>query len=337
VETLGQAYLDLGATVTMKTKVLICLVALLGVSAVVNRLELPVAKVTVRVLDEEGKPVSAATVKLGFRERLTGQDIFVTGLTDSNGRFAGEGGCAASGMGNEIRKDGYYEGWAEIPKFSKIDSLANRWQPWDETYVTVLRPVINPVAMFAKTGWFDIPVADQPCGYDLQLGDWVAPYGTGSISDFVFTLNRHYANLQDFAVTVELRFTNPLDGIQVAELPASGRNSRFKWPREAPKSGYGPMLLSNIGGTADGGIAETAKDNDVYFFRVRTVEKNGRIVSALYGKIKGGVSLAPMHSKTCKVQLTYYLNPTPLDRNVEWDPKRNLLSGLNWEENPRDP
>lgn len=74
-----------------------------------------------------------------------------------------------------------------------------------------------------------------------------------------------------------------------------------------------------------------------YFFRIRTVEQDGRIISANYGKIKGGLFLAPAHSKTCKVQLAYYLNPTPLDRNMEWNPKRNLFTGLSFEETPRDP
>ena len=74
-----------------------------------------------------------------------------------------------------------------------------------------------------------------------------------------------------------------------------------------------------------------------YFFRVRTVKQNDRIVSALYGKIKEGFQLAPSNSKTCKVKLAYYLNPTSLDRNMEWDPQRNLLKGLSYEETPRDP
>lgn len=175
-KTLGHVRLHLSIAVTMKTKILICLGAVLGIAAAVDRLELPAAKVTVQVLGEDQNPVSAATVKLGFRDRMTSNDVFVTGLTDASGQFTGEGGVAASGMGNEITKDGYYEGWAEIPKFTKIDPVTNHWQPWGETYTTVLRPVVNPVAMYAKTGWFDVPVVDQPCGFDLEKGDWVAPY-----------------------------------------------------------------------------------------------------------------------------------------------------------------
>ena len=74
-----------------------------------------------------------------------------------------------------------------------------------------------------------------------------------------------------------------------------------------------------------------------YFFRVRTAEENGRIISANYGKITGDIGIDPRDAKNCTVTFTYYLNPTSLDRNMECDPKRNLLQGLSWEENPREP
>ena len=34
---------------------------------------------------------------------------------------------------------------------------------------------------------------------------------------------------------------------------------------------------------------------------------------------------------------TYYFNPIPNDRNLEWDTKRNLFSGLTDMETPREP
>jgi hypothetical protein len=43
----------------------------------------------------------------------------------------------------------------------------------------------------------------------------------------------------------------------------------------------------------------------------------GNVKSALYGKIYGDF-----------MQFSYYLNPAPNDRNIEFDPKQNLLGGL---------
>jgi hypothetical protein len=55
-----------------------------------------------------------------------------------------------------------------------------------------------------------------------------------------------------------------------------------------------------------------------YFFRIRTVlDEEGNVKSACYGKIYGDF-----------MDFRYYLNPTPNSRNVEFDPKRNLLQGL---------
>jgi hypothetical protein len=67
------------------------------------------------------------------------------------------------------------------------------------------------------------------------------------------------------------------------------------------------------------------------------VVQDGKIVSAHYGKIKGGFDPNPIDSKTCEVTLNYYLNPTSLDRNMEFDLKQNLFKNLPWKEDVRDP
>ncbi len=51
------------------------------------------------------------------------------------------------------------------------------------------------------------------------------------------------------------------------------------------------------------------------------MDERGNIVSAHYGKIYGDF-----------MQFSYYLNPTPNDRNVEFDPKQNLLKNLKSDE-----
>ncbi len=47
------------------------------------------------------------------------------------------------------------------------------------------------------------------------------------------------------------------------------------------------------------------------------LDEHGNVKSALYGKIYGDF-----------MQFVYYLNPGANDRNVEFDPKHNLLTGL---------
>ena len=64
-----------------------------------------------------------------------------------------------------------------------------------------------------------------------------------------------------------------------------------------------------------------------YYFRVRTkLDENGNVVSARYGKIYGDF-----------MQFSYYFNPTPNDRNVEFDPKQNLMTNLKPDEGVNEP
>jgi hypothetical protein len=67
------------------------------------------------------------------------------------------------------------------------------------------------------------------------------------------------------------------------------------------------------------------REDQNYFFRVRTVlDEQGRIKSALYGKISGDIKFGVNRV----IRFNYYLNPTSLDRNLEFDPKRNLFTRL---------
>ena len=71
------------------------------------------------------------------------------------------------------------------------------------------------------------------------------------------------------------------------------------------------------------------KENRNYFLRVRSVlDSQGKVVSALYGKIDGDIRFSPIRSKTCSLMFTYYLNPTANERNLEFDVQRNLLINL---------
>lgn len=318
----------------MKTKLSICLGMLLGVAAAAQQMGWPLAKLAVHVVGEHGEPIPGADATITFREKLSDQNAWAVGKTDSEGYFTAEG-YSDKRLFGFVRKAGYYEsgtGWVIFK-----DSILGKWQPWGSVAEVVLRPIGKPVALYAKTGWIEIPGTEQTYGYDLEKSDWVAPHGSGLHADLIFTLQRRYENRDDFEVKVKLSFSQRLDGIQETQLPTSGRKSAFKWERQAPEEGYQPVLETRFGHDLKAGFTHSASEEQAYFFRVRTVEENGRMVSALYGKIKGGLELAPSNSKTCKVHLTYYLNPTPLDRNLEWDPTHNLLHGLSREEAPTAP
>jgi hypothetical protein len=265
---------------------------------------------------------------------ITRNGVPISGLTDALGSFTAEGGSDSS-IGARIQKSGYYSGGFPFEPFR--DAKDARWQPWNPTYTAILRKIEKPVPFYGKTGWMEIPATNVLCGYDLEAGDWVAPHGKGKVADFIITLDRQFENRDKFNVSAVLSFSNPLDGIQEVKLPEEWRCCEFKWPRMAPETGYQPKLSARFGTEPGKGFFSTASDDQAHFFRVRTVEQDGKIVSALYGKIRGGIRLEGRETKTGSVAFTYYLNSTPLDRNMEFALKHNLLTNVGQFEGLREP
>jgi len=325
----------------MKIKLLVCLTALLAVAAtneVVKQFEPLKAKLTVKVLDESGQPFPNVDVQIGFEDPTTRRNVYVKGKTDTDGLFSGEGVCDGI-MAGGIQKDGYY--WSGFP-FKITGTEDNHWLPWNPTCVTVLRPIGKPIALYARKVRTDIPILGKPCGYDLEAADWVTPYGKGLKKDLVFTIQtKEVKGAGVFDAQGELTFADSFDGLQDAN-PVT-MYSVFKWERLAPEIGYNSKLKlqntwwENLGQKPIRSFKNMDKEWEGYFFRVRTVEQDGKIVSAHYGKIRGGIEIEPRETPTCTIAFTYYFNPTPNDRNLEWDTTKNVFGNLPFLETPRDP
>ncbi|HEY5753615.1 MAG TPA: hypothetical protein VIT21_10730, partial [Chthoniobacterales bacterium] len=129
---------------------------------------------------------------------------------------------------------------------------------------------------------------------------------------------------QPFNVVLTIRFKNEGDGIQSVLAPINV-GSELRLPRYSPESGYQSKLVKSTSRKATNAmIQRDYRDDQNYFFRIRTVKKEGKIVSANYGKIDRDIEFWGNEL----IRFTYYLNPVPNDRNMEFDPKRNLLNGL---------
>jgi hypothetical protein len=118
-----------------------------------------------------------------------------------------------------------------------------------------------------------------------------------------------------------LTFPNPDDGIQQFCEPHHG-GSVFRLPRLAPEGGYETNFFREYRVGAGAVRNDEMQREDLnYLFRVRTKrDANGKLVSALYGKIEGRIEYGDKW-----FSFFYFLNPTPNDRNLEHDPKRNLF------------
>jgi hypothetical protein len=279
---------------------------------------IPEWRVTVKVVDEQDAPVTNATVKVAWHIPPPA-DAHIA-MTNVTGRTGGNGIFAVSQRSGSIEvlcgaeKVGYYSAGRthEFQKFKESDP--DKWNP---TIRVLLKKIGTPIPMYAKSLNTHVPALDKAVGFDLMAGDWVSPYGKGIHPDFLFTghLDKRDDGESDFTLTVG--FPNPGDGIQVFTLSEFEMTSSLRSPHEAPPTGYQPHWIQTDN-RKPGKPVETDRDpNRNYFFRVRTVlDENGNVKTALYGKIYGDF-----------MQFRYYLNPTPNDRNVEFDPAQNLLKG----------
>lgn len=277
--------------------------------------------ITFKVADDFGKPVPGATVTMATFERWKpgeafGEDIYkrTSAITDADGRATVKGTSTRPVVkyGVSPLAGYYYSGSGEI---TFKESKDGRWHPWNPTVELVLKPVLAPVAAYQKHVELAMPQKGVRVGYDLMAGDWVRPYGKGTHSDFVFGLERkpdrtvksdgpYSRDVKLFDAAVTLTFSKESDGIQsVLSDPNDGGELRL--PRNAPEEGYEPQLVKRTYRESAGKTIATGTKNDQnYFFRVRTVKMDGKIISALYGKIHGDIAVDAINSPTAVVVFT---------------------------------
>jgi hypothetical protein len=313
-------------------------------------------KLTVYVCDDTGLPVPSARIRGGiwspeanFADIASGRrkDLIYEGTTNTGGLYIAHG-HAWQDMGWNVEKDGFYSthGGYNFLEAGTPAIVKGRFQPWNATNTVVLKRIRNPIPMYAKGVETVVPVLGQPVGYDLEKGDWVGPHGKGVVSDLVFTVTGTYKDPSNGQVLVGMAFSNPLDGIQTTHVeagPAGPVGSKFWSLHEAPEDNYAGKYNSEFLISSDPGVLRKNPSRDhgaILYYRVRVcTNETGQIVRALYGKIYGQMcgyfkEVHPPENTRIGVRFSYYLNPTPNDRNVEFDPKRNLMKYFGRGEDP---
>jgi hypothetical protein len=300
---------------------LILLMVILLTSIGCTRAE-DVVVLKLQVVDASGAPVAGAFVQGYFyqAQRVKGRgDGDYTGTTDAEGRvtLAGEEDIYVK---LKATKDGYY------PSFREVVVRPIVFNP-EDTQLVLLREQRNPVPLHAKHAVFvreDLRDG-QVYGYDLLAGDFVAPYGKGSVSDLVLAYTRQQTDPFNYSWSLDVSFANDEDGLIPVNFGLS--DSTFVSDYEAPAEGYINQwtLQESRAGVFSAPVGNLDKSRS-YYFRVRSsVDESGKIVGH-YGKMYGELPA-----------VVYYANPSSDDRNVEWDLQRNLLRSLRVPERPTAP
>ncbi len=297
--------------------------------------ERPVSQITIHVRADDGIMVTGIVVGVGtFWKHVPGEGFgrdehkTVTGKTDANGfvTLSIPSLTGDVGFSPHLPLSGFY--WDRGDRIKFTNAVAGKWQPWNPTVELQLKRIGNPIPMYAKKygerKTVKIPEIGKAIGFDLMQSDWVAPYGSGETADFIFKLDSRVTGDKDFDATLSVAFSNVGDGIQsVYALPFKG--SQLRLSRKAPADGYEDNLVRRTHCSPGEQIYRENREDQNYVFRVRTKKDDkGNIVSALYGKIHGEIGWW----QNSVIRFTYYLNPTPNDRNLEFDPNKNLFKNL---------
>ena len=283
------------------------------------------AKITIKVIDEQGVPVEHADVRIRFQINTQKKNNGIDGVTKSDGTVGGT--TSTNGhVGFRVIKTGYYESWSS---YDFKDKSTMRWEPWNPEIKVVIRKIENPVPMYARDtneSRINIPETGKEVGFDLIAYDWVKPYGKGKIADLNCTLYVRSSGLRDAEYKVKINFPGQFNGIQSLEEELM-HGSEFKLPRFAPVDGYQKNMNVFIEFKPGGGGKWSFKKNMNYMFRIRSEVEKGKLIKAMYGKILGDIDVGTNMDGTAFLKFKYYLNPD-YTTNLEFDPKRNLFLNL---------
>ena len=161
------------------------------------------AKITIKTVDEDGNSLTGMPVRAAFYQAYAAK-----GESDSNGLFVLEGEAKQGEANYFSQKEGYYrsEGrYTFSPAWSPKDG---HFHPWNPVVTMIVRRVVNPIPMYAKYVQANLPRLGEPVGYDLMVGDWVAPNGKGAKDDIVFEMSQNsMSSWTNFTVSFDCIFS----------------------------------------------------------------------------------------------------------------------------------
>lgn len=308
------------------------------------------AKTEVVVLDDEtSAPLSGVEVtgylssRLGWQSwKLPPKNAKTTAVTDDEGRcrLSGQTNCGRMGCWVERPPAGYYR-----PRRGQEVHFAGRsesgvWLP-DNLVATIrLDRVVRPIPLFVNAVRFRLPsvedesvkVTNVVLQFDLLIGDWLPPHGKGKRCDLILSSRlESRAPSEGYVFVNQVEFAGCENGACLC-VPDPAKGVRIRRFDEGLKSPFVRQVTLNRGlvlrRSGEGRSFERFNDSNpdrCAAFRIRSErDGEGRLIRAWYGKFYGDVRFEgdDAHGLTT-VSFLYYVNPTCLDPNLEWDCRNN--------------
>jgi hypothetical protein len=305
-------------------------------------------KLTFKVIDEAQAPIAGAKAAVEISDESRPRGVLrVEGTTNDQGLIS-----------IESRGDNSVKLWVTGPGFYpsekryswKIEdaeahgrATKSGLQPWNPTVPVTLKKIGDRVPMFVFPGECPSSEVGVPPAvatdllYDLMVGDWVAPFGVGKVGDLEMRFLGAYEAEGKHWGKYWMRFPNKGDGLIPVPSANGEADSTFRFPRLAPEDGYESAVFHKEYSVNDSGqlpdyrqMAADEKDQQAllgYLLRFRCQrDEQGKITSCYYGKLTSPVKFIPTGRFSNKplISFSYYLNPNPNDRRIEFDQETNL-------------
>lgn len=175
------------------------------------------ARVVVSVVDDDGRPVSNATVKAFFEMGLSDGSRSCEKETDGKGIAVLEGKVSRS-IHFRVEKVGHYKSHKKICLIEmghEYEVRNDKWQPWGIRCDVVLRRIKHPVASRGVScDWRRTKALNEWVGFDVEKYDFVKPHGIGEVNDFdVFVSWDGLYNVREYTgIALKIRFSGRFAG-----------------------------------------------------------------------------------------------------------------------------
>ena len=288
-------------------------------------------KVNVDVVDDLGYAVSNAAVTVvtqrdrfsGFLQGEEGKRKIVAEVNE-NGHAVVAFQCWSGDFHCYVSAPNHYpEAYKYVSFKTNGGTFHANLLEHEKTLSCVLYRKLAPKPMYTSRvrGNFLLPVIGKPVGYDMQVGDWTPPYGSGQVSDFTLMFTEIHTN-GCWTYSGELSFAPGAGAYRMKNLPSTSIWASHLADTNAV---YESTFVSTFKSYDDGRYVGHWKDilgeDEHMIVRTRVVrDTEGHIVKCNYAKMKGPLKVRKFFSfRECT------FNPNVNDPSLEDDYAQNLF------------
>ena len=296
----------------------------------------------VKVMDNEGRPVTNAVVKVAFPTshvlfgggHTSGGGGKAEAKTDTNGYAVVRFSCTAAVFSWHAEAEGYYRSSSRNENFrfkEVITSPVSGYVILDEhekSGAVTLWKKHNPQPMVAHGVSYEedqhrFPEEDGRYGFDMMKYDWLPPRGKGEIADFHFV--RCFGEDVPDGVVGWLEFPDKCGMYTGKQTGCKIFPSTYEANANAVFRSRIPFVFDHAD---DGEKAITYKDivneNEYGVLRTRVVcDKYGNIIKANYAKVLGPFRIGEAYKGFVMYTPCAVFNPRVNDPNLESDPEHS--------------